>query len=95
VSDWNAATIDIVGRNHGELLDILMRLAQGERNALGEWVLPPDRQAAIHLLDRLQGRVKERTEISGPDGGSVELDVMFKNIDKIYGEPEPGQVEVD
>jgi hypothetical protein len=39
--------------------------------------------------------VKERTEISGPDGGSMQLEVMLANLDKIYGEPPAGQVEVD
>lgn len=51
--------------------------------------LEPDRESNIYLLDRIIGKPKQstETEITGPDGGPLEI--AFKGaIERIYGQPE-------
>lgn len=34
---------------------------------------PPDRQANAYLIDRIMGKPTERKELSGPEGGLIEV----------------------
>jgi hypothetical protein len=34
---------------------------------------PPDRQANEYLINRIMGKPTERQELSGPDGGPIDL----------------------
>ena len=43
------------------------------------------------VMDRLIGKPKEKVEISGPDGGAIEIEMhIIKAIKKVYGEDADG-----
>lgn len=66
-----------------ELIDKMFELAEGvqvEKQSIlfGPVVYkePPNRQAIEYLINRVMGKPTERKELSGPDGGPVDVAVM-------------------
>ena len=47
-------------------------------------VVAPDRQANIYLVDRFAGKPVQSTELSGPNGAPIPLDVMDA-LTRVYG----------
>jgi len=44
----------------------------------------PDFKANQYLIDRIMGKPTERTEVSGPEGGDIALQVFTKALDTAY-----------
>jgi len=65
-----------------DLIDRMFELADGvevqevdkKTGATKVYSRPPDRDAIRYLVDRILGKPTERQEISGPDGGPIEMD---------------------
>lgn len=53
-------------------------------------IAQPDRQANTYLLDRFAGKPVQSTELSGPDGAPVPLNVMDA-ITRVYGADEDAE----
>jgi 3-deoxy-D-arabino-heptulosonate 7-phosphate (DAHP) synthase class II len=47
---------------------------------------PPDFKANEYLINRVMGKPTERTEVSGPDGGAVQVEMMTRALTKAYGD---------
>jgi len=67
-------------RNLAKYIKLLEALANGvtvmKTNKQGEpevYVTPPDRAALEYLIDRGMGRTPQRFEITGEDGGALEI----------------------
>lgn len=45
---------------------------------------PPDRAANEYLINRIMGKPTERSEVSGPGGGAVQVEVMNRALSKAY-----------
>lgn len=73
-----------------QLIDKMMELADGvlveERTLTGHVIYqrPPDYKALSYLIDRIMGKPTERKEITGADGGPV--DVQFYSYDALASE---------
>jgi hypothetical protein len=73
------------------LIDKMMELAHGvtvqevdKEGGLIVYTKAPDRQAAEYLINRIMGKPTERKEVTGPEGGPVE--VAFYSYDAVAGE---------
>ena len=63
-----------------ELIDNLFVLAKGvvvqeidDDGVVDVYSKPPDRQANEYLINRIMGKPTERTELTGEDGGPIEV----------------------
>lgn len=54
-------------------------------------VAAPDRIANIYLVDRILGKPVQAIEASGPEGGSIPVELFQASLKRIYGEPEDEQ----
>jgi hypothetical protein len=54
-------------------------------------IAAPDRAANVYLLDRFAGKPVQATELSGPDGAPIPID-LTSALDRVYGpENEDGE----
>jgi hypothetical protein len=73
-----------------QLIDNLFSLADGvtvqEETPQGGprvYTRPPDRQANEYLINRIMGKPTERKEVSGPEGGPIQVDVSKMSDDEL------------
>lgn len=72
------------------LIDNLFALADGvtvqEETSQGGtrvYTRPPDRQANEYLINRIMGKPIDRKEVSGPEGGPIQMDLSKMSDDEL------------
>ena len=71
------------------LIDNLFALADGvtvqeeTQNGPRVYTRAPDRQANEYLINRIMGKPTERKEVSGPEGGPIQMDVSKMSDDEL------------
>jgi hypothetical protein len=93
VADYHQAARDKIGPRLCDIIDQLFVLAMGVTDGEGRYLVPPDRQANIYLLDRILGRPTERSELTGSDGGKLAIEFEHA-LASVYG-PDDAQAEAN
>lgn len=79
-----------IAENLPQLIDNMLELAAGvtvqevdKESGLTVYTKPPDRQANEYLINRIMGKPTERQEVSGANGGAIEVVYSY---DAVAGE---------
>lgn len=76
-----------------QLVDHMLKLAYGIKQTrktpqgkVEVYDVPPNYKALAYLIDRIMGKATERQEISGPDGGNIEISpFLLEGLERVYG----------
>ena len=85
-----------IADNLPKLIENMLTLANGvtvqeidvETGGVTIYQKPPDFKANQYLIDRIMGKPTERTEVSGPEGGAIQIGMVESALEKAYGNPE-------